>query len=160
MGKRYKTETNAMKPTRTWVLVADGKHGRILKQIGPLSHLEAMAGEIFEQTLHKTSEIGTDRPGRVHESVGGAHHAMAARVDWHRAEKCDFARKLAAHLEDGAGHDEFDRLILVAPPRTLGELRATLGPCARGRLAGDLDKDLTDSSPDDIEARLVKAALL
>lgn len=149
-----------MKPTRTWILVADGKRGRILQQLGPLSHLEAVGGGTYEQPQHKTSEIGADRPGRVHESVGGAHHAVAARVDWHRAEKCEFARKLAAQIEDEAWKDRFDRLVLVAPPRTLGELRAALGPCARGRLSGDLDKDLTSASTDDIEARLVRAQLI
>jgi protein required for attachment to host cells len=149
-----------MKSKRTWVLVADGGRGRILKRAGTTSHLEAVAGGTFEQVLQKTSDLGTGKPGRVRESVGGAHHAMAVRVDWLRVEKSEFARKLAAHLEDSAWRDQFDRLILVAPPRTLGNLRAALGPCARGRLAGGLDKDLTDMSPDDIEARLVQAALL
>ena len=149
-----------MKPRRTWVLVADGKHGRILTQTGARNHLEAMAGGTFERAMHKTREHGIDGPGRVRERAGCAHHGMAARADWQRAEKCDFARELSAQLESDARQDRFDRLVLVAPPRTLGELRAMLGPCARGRLAGDLDNDLTGATPDDIEARLVEAALL
>src|SRR5690606_19736040 len=156
---REKTE-KAMKPRRTWVLIADGQHGRILTQNGVQSHLEAMAGATFEQAMHKTRELGDESPARTRERGGSAYDGMAAaRVEWQRAESCEFARKLAARLEKDAGRDRFDRLVLVAPPRTLGELRATLGPCARGRLAGDLKTDLTAATPDDIEARLVQAAL-
>ena len=149
-----------MKPTRTWVLVADGQHGRILSRTGTVTNLEAVAGGAFENEQHGSGDVGGGRPDRTRESVAGAPHALGTCADWQRAEKCDFARQLAERLEDGAWQDQFDRLILVAPPRTLGDLRAVLGPCARGRLAGDLDKDLTGMSPDDIEARLVGAALL
>jgi protein required for attachment to host cells len=150
-----------MKPTRTWVLVADSKHGRILSQTGAMSNLEAVAGAAFEQQdRRKTGDANGGRPAAGHDSVGGVPFAVAACVDWQRAEKCEFASKLAACLEDGAWRDQFDRLILVAPPRDLGALRAVLGPSARGRLAGDLDRDMTDTSAEEIRARLVKAALL
>ena len=149
-----------MKPTRTWVLVADGKRARILKQNGTMSDLEAMAGASFENELHKTSDVRTDKAGRVQESVGGAHHAVAARTDWHREEKHQFARTLAKYLDEAAERHDYDRLILVAAPRTLGDLREALGRHAQDRLAGELDKDLTEMTVADVGARLVQAALL
>ena len=149
-----------MKSTRTWVLVADGKRARVLAQAGTMSALEAMTGATFENELHKTSDVRTDSAGRVHESVGGAHHAVAARTDWHREEKHQFARSLAKYLDDAAERNEYDRLILVAAPRTLGDLREALGRHAQVRLAGALDKDLTEMTAADVGARLVQAALL
>ena len=172
-----------MKSTRTWVLVADGKRARILKQTGTLSDLEAVPGGTFEHALHKTSEIGTERPGRAQESVGGAHHAITPKSDWHREEKHQFARDLAKFLEHAAEQKEYDRLILVAAPRTLGDLREAvqvpqvhhveggsvggqvdlreaLGKHAQDRIGGELDKDLTEMAVADIGERLVQAALL
>lgn len=149
-----------MKSTRTWVLVADGKRARVLRQTGTLSPLEAVQGASFQTELHKSSDVRTDRAGRVQESVGGAHHAVASRTDWHREEKHRFAGVLARFLEEAAERNDYDRLILVAAPKTLGDLRAALGQHARRRLGGELDKDLTEMSVADVGARLVQAALL
>ncbi|MGE5145890.1 MAG: host attachment protein [Candidatus Eiseniibacteriota bacterium] len=149
-----------MKPTRIWVLVADGKRARVLKQAGTMGDLEAVPGGTFEHALHKTSDLGSDKPGRVQESVGGAHHAVTPKSDYHREEKHQFARDLAKFLEHAAERKEYDRLILVAAPRTLGDLREALGKHARDLISGELDKDLTEMTVADIAKRLVQAALL
>jgi protein required for attachment to host cells len=90
-----------------------------------------------------TREIGTDKPGRAFESADGSRHAMEPRVDWHRFEKSQFAKRMADILEKAATRQAFDRLVLVAPPQTLGDLRAALGRQARDRLSAELNKDLT-----------------
>jgi protein required for attachment to host cells len=43
--------------------------------------------------------------------------------------------------------DEFDELLLVAPPRALQDLVAALDAAARTKLVGSLEKDLT-KTPD------------
>ncbi len=149
-----------MKAKRTWVLVADGARGRILKRDSPATGLKAWPEGEFSHEVHRTRELGADRPGRVYERANAAHHAIEPHADWSRQEKQQFARLLAEFLEKGAQRDAFDRLILVAPPRALGDLRASLGRHARERLAGELAHDLTELSPPDIEARLIRAELL
>jgi protein required for attachment to host cells len=37
-----------------------------------------------------------------------------------------------------------DRLVLVAPPQVLGDLRQALGAHGKGKLAGEINKDLTN----------------
>lgn len=101
-----------------------------------------------------TREIGADKPGRAFESADGSRHAMEPRVDWHRFEKSQFARKMADVLERAATRQAFDRLVLVAPPQTLGDLRAALGRQARDRLSGELNKDLTQVAIHDLPAHL------
>ena len=49
-------------------------------------------------------------------------------------------------LDQAAAAGAFERLILVAPPRTLGDLRAALAAATRKRVTGELDKDLTQVS--------------
>ena len=149
-----------MKGKTTWVLVADGARGRILTREGVAAGLRVWPEGEFRHEVRRTRELGTDRPGRVQESANAAHHAIAPRVDLSRQEKRQFARALAEFLEKGAQRDAFDRLVLVAPPRALGDLRAALGRHARERLAGELTNDLTELSPSDIESRLIHAELL
>lgn len=149
-----------MKAKKTWVLVADGKRGRLFKRESALVGLEAALDRDFSQPLRRTREIGTDRPGRVQESANSASHAMTPRVDWLRQEKQRFAATLAEFLEVNARRKAFERLVLVAPPQALGDLRAALGRHARDRLSGELDKDLTELPPKKIETRLIEKGLL
>jgi protein required for attachment to host cells len=74
------------------------------------------------------------------------------RTDPHRAAKAAFAGRLAARLEATAS--AFERLLLVAPPPFLGDLRASLGKAARGKLHGTLDKDLTHAPLAAVAAQL------
>jgi protein required for attachment to host cells len=41
------------------------------------------------------------------------------------------------------GRGKFERLVLVAPPKELGRLRAELSPAVRERVTAELNKDLT-----------------
>ena len=145
-----------MKKTVTWILVADGARARILKNEGPGKGLQPAIDKAFEQALPPTREIGTDRPGRVQESANSARHAMVQRVDWHRFEKERFAKSMAKLLDAAAGRNAFDRLILVAPPKTLGDLRAALGQRSRARVTGELDKDLTPITAAELSDHLYK----
>ena len=52
---------------------------------------------------------------------------------------------------------EFEKLIIVAPPKTLGELRKHYGKQLSERIAGELAKDLTGHSTDQIAAAVEKA---
>ena len=132
-----------MKKTITWILVADGARARILKNEGPGKGLQSAVGEEFHHALPKTSEMGTDRPGRSHESANSTRHAMENPVDWHRFEKEKFAREMAKVLDQANNAGAYDRLILVAPPKTLGDLRGALANATRKKVTGELDKDLT-----------------
>ena len=53
-----------------------------------------------------------------------------------------------------ADRGAFQRLILVAPPRALGELRDSLPEAVRDRVVGELDLDLTKATPETVEAHI------
>ena len=130
-----------MQPEVAWALIADAQHSRILERQAPFGDWRERPEEAIEIRNRPSRERGTERPGRSHESVGGARHAIEPKTDPHREAKHDFARHLATRLE--AASPRYDSLVLVAPPAFLGDLRAALGEEARRRLIGSLDKDLT-----------------
>jgi protein required for attachment to host cells len=135
-----------------WALVADAQHARFLERHAPLGAWAERTDEAIEQHIPPSREQGTERPGRVQESVGTTHHAVEPRTDPHREAKRAFARHLAERLE--AEVASYVRLTLVAPPAFLGDLRAELGEATRRKLGSTLDKDLTRASLADIVAHL------
>jgi len=143
-----------MKKTITWVLVADGSRAAIYRNDGPGRGLEALPDRRFEIELPPDRALRDDRPGRSFESASEARHAMSPPTDFHRREKEWFAEQLAGAVEQAAKTGDYDRLVIVAPPQALGNLRDALGDHAKARLAGELNKDLTAMKPDEIASRL------
>ena len=127
----------------TWILVADGARARVLMNQGIGKGLEPAVNGEMVHAVPPTRELGTDRPGRAQQRGTAGRHAIQPHVDWHRFEKEKFSREMAALLDAAAERGAFDRLVLIAPPRTLGDLRSALGAKARGKVHAEVDKDLT-----------------
>ncbi len=140
----------------TWIVVADGARARVFRSEGWGSGLEPVESSESEAATRPTRALGTDRPGRVHESADVARHAMAPRVDWHRFEKARFANEIAAMLVRGRKAGAFDRLVMVAPPKTLGDLRGALDKETRNSISAELDKDLTHVPPTELRKHIEK----
>jgi protein required for attachment to host cells len=136
-------ETSAM-PTTTWVLIADGARARVLAQARPFEPLEpAFEQEEFTGSRAQSKEIASDRPGRSFDSGGQGRHAMEPPTDPQRYAKFEFARDLAERLEEAAHAHRFDKLVLVAAPKTLGDLRDLLPDAVKAKVVAEIDKDLT-----------------
>ena len=143
-----------MKPTRTWILIADGAHARVLEALGKGHVLTEVADMRRTVELSASHDLGTDRPGRTHESVGQTRHAMEPTSDPHREQKRRFAGEVAMGMAKGLAAGRFDRLVVVAPPVTLGDLRAELPAQVAKVVAGEVAKDLTKVPDHEVESHL------
>lgn len=143
-----------MKQTVTWVLVADAGRARILESRGPGKGLHQVPDTEMHQELPKDSEIFADRAGRSFDSRGGGRHRMEATSSPHRALKAEFAKALADRLAAAATAKSFGRLVLVAPPTLLGDLRKALPPAVASLVTAEIDKDLTHVATQDIASHL------
>lgn len=135
-----------MKPTRTWIVVADGARARVLLNEGPGKGLKPAVAEALEHAPSRARdrELVSDRPGRTYDRGGPGRHSKEPRTDWHRFEKERFAHEVAGMLRQGRIDGSFDRLILVAPPKTLGDLRHELDKPTADRIYAEVQKDLTN----------------
>jgi protein required for attachment to host cells len=131
-----------MKPTTTWILIADGAHGRLFANHGPGRGLELLDDEL-DADHRATHDIVDAGLGRTYESMGVGRHAITPRHDPHRELKRAFAVRLAKMLDQRRTEHAYDRLILVAPPTALGDLREALSDPVRRLVRAELDKDLT-----------------
>ncbi len=137
-----------------WALIADAQHARILEREAPAGAWRERMEDRIEIIDPPSRAMGSDRPGRSQESASAARHAIEPRTDPHREAKRAFAVRLADHLEAASG--SYARLLLVAPPAFLGDLREALGDAARRKLRGTLDKDLAALPLADLGPRLAE----
>jgi protein required for attachment to host cells len=128
---------------QVWVLIADGMRARVLKWNGGSDFAPALDREFYDADVHgHARDLKSDAPGRTFATASIARHALEPKHDPHELEKEKFGRSVAAVIDAAAARGAFDRLILVAPPKTLGVLRSSLGQAARLRVAGEVHKDL------------------
>jgi len=144
-----------MKKTVTYILVADGARARLYANHGVGKGLQPVSGATHRADLHHHDrDILADRPGRTFNSVGQGRSAMEPQTEWHRFEKHKFAREMAKVLDAAAANKAFDRLILVAPPATLGDLRTELADATRKMVTAELLKDLTRHAEQELPQHL------
>ena len=148
-----------MKPTRTWVLIADGARARILENDGPNRGLTAMDGLVFHGDHSATHDLVPDREGPSFSSHGPGRSAIDSRCDPHRDLKTKFAHQLADVLAQGLEQNSYDRLVIVAPPVMLGDLRTAITDHVRALVIGEVAQDLT-KTPNSEVAEHLKGVLI
>ena len=116
--------------TKTLVVVADGHRARLLEQLrldGPLHDRPDWLTGLKEHHPHSRGPV-------PHE---GDPHDLAERA---------FIKDLAHRLDGVAQAHEFDQVILVAPPRALGHLRAALSPGLAHKVVGSNPHERIDAT--------------
>jgi len=135
----------------TWFLVADGRRARVLiepRRGANLEEPEDLGFAISEDDLYDAQ----DRPPRSHDRVGAGRHGMERR-DLHEAEEENFLKRVAERISEADKNNEFDHLVIAAPPRALGILRAKLGK-VQDRIRAEAPKDLLGEPAPKLKERL------
>jgi protein required for attachment to host cells len=136
-----------------WVVVCDGAKALILENAGDAVALNLKTKEVHAQSDEKTSEQGTDAPGRSINSVGARRSAME-QTDWHDQAEQRFLIDLSKRLDAAVTAGEAKSLVLVAPPRALGVLRQAFTNGLRGAIRAEIDKDYVKMPVHEIEKKL------
>ena len=143
-----------MKPTITWILVADGARARVLENTGPGKGISPVSGMEYSQDALRNREIMSDRPGRSFESADSTRHAMEPSSDPKRQAEADFVTGLVTMLEGKFKAGAFARLVLVAAPQALGDIRKALPKQLVDVVYGELAKDHTKTPNDEMNKHL------
>ena len=139
-----------------WVVVADGEKALFLKNEGDAKFPDFKVATEMAQENPATREQGAERPGR-HSDGPSPHNSAYAETDWHRLSKERFADEIAERLYKLAHRGEFEEIVLVAPPRVLGEMRKKLHKEVAEKVKAEVAKTLTNQPVWDIE-QVLKAA--
>ncbi|HKT14877.1 MAG TPA: host attachment family protein [Allosphingosinicella sp.] len=141
-------------PHNSFVLVADGKKMLFFRNEGDSRFPQLEIDRKQEQLNPPTRDHKSDQSGATSTSVGSGRPSYS-ETDFHQLEEDRFAAEAAEMLKQRALRNDFDSLIVVAPPRTLGELRKHYHKEVAKRLSGEIAKDLTGHPVAEIEKILV-----
>jgi protein required for attachment to host cells len=137
-----------------WVLVGDGRRALFFQNHGDADLLDLRVLETRIDDNPSTREQGADAPGRAFSSASAYGRSSYENADWHVLEEERFARAMAERINAAAESGELKEIVIVAPPKTLGEIRKDLSVKAQGKVAGEIHKDLTKHPLHDIEKAL------
>jgi protein required for attachment to host cells len=137
-------------PHNSFVIVADGKKSLFFRNEGDGDFPNLVVEREDGHADPKDRELKSDEPGRAFASVGDGRSAYQ-ETDFHQLAEDRFAAETAEMLKRRALRDDYESLIVVAPPRTLGELRKHYHKEVEKRLAGEIPKDLTGHPVAEIE---------
>ena len=138
----------------TWVLVGDGRKALVLRNEGDEAFPNLRTTSVLKDMANPaTSQIGSDRPGRTVEHLTGRRSGVE-QTDWHEIAEQRFAHTVASALcaRDEAG--DIRSLVVVAPPRTLAELRNSFSDSLKRKVVAEVNKDLTHHPVHEIERLL------
>ena len=155
-------------PNGALVVVADGRRMLLLRNDGDPEFPNLQLEGKQEKHNPATRDQATDQPGRAFSAggnprggqgqlTGSQNRSGYEETDFHQLEEDRFAGETAELLKKRALSGGLDALVIVAPPRTLGELRKHYHKEVEKALIGEVAKDLTGHPVVEIE-RLLKAA--
>lgn len=114
---------------------------------------------MFHNTGHETVKLSPLPTPDVDSTgvVSRGHHASIANPDSDAHGEDGFAAAVAAMLNAQALSGKLGDLVVIAAPRTLGELRKHWHKALQAKLIGEIAKDLTGQTPDHIATAILHA---
>ena len=131
-------------PNGTIVAVADGEILNLFRNTG-------------DEAAPKLSALADADVETPNAGSGGRHQSSAANPSGSQQTEDGFAAGIAAMLNKRVLDGKIDNLVIVAAPRTLGELRKHYHKSLSAVLLGEIAKDLTGHSVADVEKSLAAA---
>ena len=144
-------------PNQALILVADGRKMLFLRNHGEAARLDLKTEAHDQRVDAKDSDMKTDAPGLGAQSGGYGRPAMD-ETDFHQQAEDQWAKDAAEMLNRRALANDYDALVVVAPPKTLGELRKHFHKETEKRLVATFNKEMTDRPLADIEDLLAGEA--
>jgi protein required for attachment to host cells len=145
-------------PHQALVFVGDGRTALFLRNDGDAKLPNLRVEKVLENENPSTREQGSDRPGRVSQVAVAGRKAAFEPTDWHDLEEHRFTRTVAVAIEQMVRTIRVTALIVVAPPRTLAELRNAFHPHVKACVIAEINRDLTKHSVEEIERHLMAGA--
>jgi protein required for attachment to host cells len=137
---------------RTWIVLIDGARARVLEE--PRRH--AMLHELADWADQPSAD---DRRHARHQKAlsfdrfGQGRHNVH-EVDEHDETERAFIGRFARRLTTAGRAGAFDRLVLIAPPKALGLLKAELEPFVAKCIELTEPHDRTGEDPEAVRRRL------
>ena len=142
-------------PNNALVLVTDGRKTLFFRNHGDENQIDLRTEAHDEREDAPDREMKSDAPGAIGQSAGYSGRVAYEETDFHQLEEVRWAHSAAEQVNKRVLRNDFEALAIVAPPKTLGELRKKLHKEAERRVICEIPKEMTGRPIPDIEALLV-----
>lgn len=136
--------SNRTVPSNALIVIATGEKAMLFRNTGDPQNIE----------LHLAAELGPDDFDLEHNGVAGAPPESTDKEN----NEAAFIQNLADRLYKMAHAGEYDDLVLVLDPGSLGEIRPHLHKEVKNKLRMELGKTLINHSVADITTSLSSAS--
>lgn len=130
----------------TWVAVTDSHRARIFSYEDGSHSLAEVTG-LTHPLIHAKGENPT---GRIFAGQTGTRHGLEPATLPKEKEKHAFAVELTQYLQQEFLQEKFSRLILVAEPDFMGEVRDAMSDVLSAAVIGSIAKDLVSRTDAEI----------
>jgi len=141
-------------PHGALVLVADGTKMLFLRNQGDENQIDLRTEAHDEREDLYDREMKTDAYGTKNNTPGIGRMSVD-EVDFHQQEEDKWVKEAAAELKRRALRNDFEALVVIAPPKALGVLRPELHKEVERRIVKTINKEMTGRPIPDIEGLLV-----
>lgn len=140
----------------TLVLVTDGRKTLFFRNHGDINQIDLRTEAHDQREDAPDHEMKTDAAGSNAQG-GGYGRPTYDETDFHKLEEDRWAKHAAEDVNRRALSNDFEAIAIIAPPKTLGELRKQFHKEAARRVVLEIPKEMTGHPIPDIEALLVNA---
>lgn len=146
------------KSNEIWILTADRRRARIFSAEKAHSQQITEIQSFFQpDSAFQDRELVEPKPGRTTDRAGEGRHAMEPRTSEREKSASRFVKDVIGKIEKAHHNGRFSKLVLVASPDVLGEIRANLSNNLKHDVTFELDKELTGLRPDELRQHLPRA---
>ncbi|MBA3667783.1 MAG: host attachment protein [Sphingomonas sp.] len=140
------------------VLVTDGRKTLFFRNHGDINQIDLRTEAHDERQDASDAEMKTDGPGSVRQSASSGRSTYE-ETDFHQLEEDRWAKTAAEEVNKRALAHDFTALAIIAPPKTLGELRKKLHKEAARRVVCEIAKEMSGRPIADIESMILDETL-
>lgn len=137
--------------SKTWIVVAESSRAKIFEVI--LSKSKKTLKELKGFTHPVSRSHKQQLSGNQQKE--SRHSQLTTSLDTHKIhQRTEFARVIGHHLKSARNKGLFTKLIIMSPPKFLGDLRKKLGTAANKCVVSEIDKNLVQHTIQDIQAHM------
>ena len=145
-------------PNNALVLVVDGRKMLFFRNNGDENQIDLRTEAHDEREDAYDRDLKTDAPGNaaaMKKGGGDAFRPAYSETDSHQQEEDIWVKDAAEELKKRALKNDFDALVIVAPPKALGVLRKELHKEVEKRVILTVNKEMSGRPVPDIEQLLL-----
>lgn len=137
--------------TTTWVIAADPTLGRVI-EIEDDAPAEVCSFARQEDAGADIDELS--KPSKSLETVDGERQAVSVELEPDEPQRIAFTRQIGDYVEHARRDHRFEKLVLVADPKVLANLRKELSNETRKLVSSEVSKNVARQNIEEIRSYL------